>query len=450
MDNGKLTMDNSQFSISTYPLMKDSGVEWIGEIPDGWEVKKIKHRCYVKGRVGWKGLKSSEFLIDGFSYLVTGTDFKDGKVYWKGCYHIDKERYKEDPFIQLQDNDLLITKDGTIGKLAIVDNLDKPACLNSGIFVVRSLNDDFTTRYLFWMLTSDVFTKFNEYTSYGSTIQHLYQNVFVEFAFSFPTREDQTAIANYLDCKTAEIDELIAQKERLLELYEEEKTAIINQAVTKGIDPDVKLKDSGIDWLGEIPAGWEIKKLKYAFNFHDNQRIPLSAVVRGKMLIKEYDYYGASGVIDKVENYLFEGEYILLGEDGANLLTRNTALAFKATGKFWVNNHAHILTPKTGNIDFSTHLLENIDYTMWVSGSAQPKLTAEALGNVDVSFPEPDEQTAIVHQIKTETTRINAKIAKTKKIIELQKEYRTALISEVVTGKIKVTQEETHKKYLSV
>ena len=172
--------------------LKDSGVEWIGEIPVGWDVKKIKHRCYVKGRIGWKGLKSSEFLLAGFSYLVTGTDFKGGKVDWKDCYQIDKDRYEEDPYIQLHEHDLLITKDGTIGKLAIIDELDKPACLNSGIFVVRSLDRDFATRYLYWVLMSNVFTQFNNYTSYGSTIRHLYQNVFVEFSFGFPTPEEQT------------------------------------------------------------------------------------------------------------------------------------------------------------------------------------------------------------------------------------------------------------------
>ena len=212
--------------------LKDSGVEWIGEIPVGWDVKKIKHRCYVKGRVGWKGLKSREFLIEGFSYLVTGTDFKGGKVDWKGCYQIDKDRYEEDPYIQLHEHDLLITKDGTIGKLAIIDELDKPACLNSGIFVVRSLNRDFATRYLYWVLMSNVFTQFNNYTSYGSTIRHLYQNVFVEFSFGFPTPEEQTSIANFLDRKTVEIDAQIAKTQRIIELQREYRTTLISDVVT--------------------------------------------------------------------------------------------------------------------------------------------------------------------------------------------------------------------------
>jgi type I restriction enzyme S subunit len=448
-----------------YEKYKDSGVEWIGEIPAGWEVKKIKHRCYVKGRVGWKGLKSSEFLINGFSYLVTGTDFKGGKVYWKGCYHIDKERYEEDPFIQLQDNDLLITKDGTIGKLAIVDNLDKPACLNSGIFVVRSLNDDFTTRYLYWMLSSDIFTKFNEYTSYGSTIQHLYQNVFVEFAFSFPTREDQTAIANYLDRKTAEIDELIAQKERLLELYEEEKTAIINQAVTKGLDPEVKLKDSGIDWLGEIPEGWEVKKIKYLLKKKRGalKTGPFGSQIKNSDLnpLGKFKVYTQRNVMDS--NYI-------TGED------RIDDEKFRSLKEFEIMPHDILFTTR-GTIGKCSIFLENmergilhpcliriqIDESLvlpswiinYVSNSSffleNVKLESNStiidviyggtLKEIVISLPPAKEQTTIVQHIETETARINAKIARTKKIIKLQKEYRTALISEVVTGKIKVTQE---------
>ena len=286
-----------------YEAYKDSGVEWVGEIPVGWDIKKIKHRCYVKGRVGWKGLKSSEFLLAGFSYLVTGTDFEGGKVNWKGCYHIDKGRYEEDPYIQLQEHDLLITKDGTIGKLAIINKLDKPACLNSGIFVIRSVNKDFSTRYLYWVLMSNIFFQFNKYTSYGSTIQHLYQNVFIEFSFGFPSVEEQTAITNFLDHKTAEIDELIAQKERLLELYEEEKTTIINNSVAKGLDPNAELKDSGVDWLGEIPVGWGVIKLRYLSNIKTGEKDTENRQDDG-----QYLFYVRSQTIERISTYSYDGE----------------------------------------------------------------------------------------------------------------------------------------------
>lgn len=258
----------------------------------------------------------------------------------------------------------------------------------------------------------------------------------------FPPLPEQQQIANYLDHKTAKIDSLIEKKKRLIELLKEERTAVINQAVTKGLDPNRPMKDSGIEWLGEIPGHWDIRKIKYVLKFFDHIRVPLSSDERGRMAEKIYDYYGASGIIDKVEDYLFDGEYILVGEDGANLLTRSTALAFKAIGKFWVNNHAHILQPKNGNIDYFVNLLECIDYRLYVSGSAQPKLTQERLGAIEIIEPPLKEQNLIVNYIEKETIRIDSIISTSEKEIALLQEYRTALISEVVAGKIDVREEK--------
>lgn len=112
-------MSNSVKNLETTYEMKDSGIEWIGEIPKEWKVNKIKHCCYLKGRIGWQGLKSDEFIDEG-PFLVTGTDFKNGVVNWETCRHISIERYEEAFQIQLKNDDMLVTKDGTIGKIAIV------------------------------------------------------------------------------------------------------------------------------------------------------------------------------------------------------------------------------------------------------------------------------------------------------------------------------------------
>jgi len=118
---------------------KDSGIPWIGEILKGWEINKIKNTSYVKGRIGWHGLTSEEYSDKG-AYLVTGVDFKDGVIEWEDCHHVGWDRYKEDPYIHLKEDDLLITKDGTIGKVALIKSLPDKATLNSGIFLVRPLN----------------------------------------------------------------------------------------------------------------------------------------------------------------------------------------------------------------------------------------------------------------------------------------------------------------------
>ena len=122
--------------LNTNVEMKDSGVEWIGEIPSSWNIVRLKSDCSLKGRIGWNGLRSEEFEKESYAYLVTGQDFISSDIDWSKCYQINKVRYDEDPCIQLENGDLLITKDGTIGKIAKVSNMDKPACLNSGIFVL--------------------------------------------------------------------------------------------------------------------------------------------------------------------------------------------------------------------------------------------------------------------------------------------------------------------------
>ena len=171
---------------SEYSEYKESSVEWLGRIPEHWNHSKIKYTTYLKGRVGWHGLNSDEFSDEGI-HLVTGTDFKRGNVDWQTCYRISYERYAEDPYIQLREDDLLITKDGTIGKLAVVKQLPERASLNSGIFLVRPESGDYISDFLYWVLSSDTFRYFNDLTKSGSTINHLYQNVFDNFDFPLPT-----------------------------------------------------------------------------------------------------------------------------------------------------------------------------------------------------------------------------------------------------------------------
>lgn len=198
------------------------------------------------------------------------------------------------------------------------------------------------------------------------------------------------------------------------------------------------MKDSGIEWFREIPQHWEISKIKYIFESLDHKRIPISAEERGKMESRIYDYYGASGVIDKVDNYIFDEDLILLGEDGANLVTRSKPLAFIARGRYWVNNHAHVLRPLEGEIRYLVNILEVIDYFQYVSGAAQPKLTAENLKNIQILFPPINEQKAIVDFIETKTSKIDTLVSQMKSQIEIWKEYRESIISKVITGKIDV------------
>lgn len=254
-----------------------------------------------------------------------------------------------------------------------------------------------------------------------------------------PSEDEQAAIASYLDRKTAEIDELIADKKRLLELYEEEKTAIINQAVTKGINPDVPMKDSGVECLpagqaglGEIPEHWEVKRLKYVANLRSGNNI-VSEQIKEK---GEYPVYGGNGVRGFFSEFTHEGNYVLIGRQGA--YCGNIKFGY---GRFWASEHAVVLIPKADyEIRYLGELLRSMNLGQYSVAAAQPGLAVEVIKNLTIPFPSIKEQKIIVHHIEIECAAIDAKKVKTEKLIELLTEYRTALISEVVTGKVKVIE----------
>lgn len=178
-----------------------------------WESKVLGQSATLKARIGWQGLTTKEYLSAGDFYLVTGTELRGGAIDWDECSHVEATRYKQDPNIQLVIDDVLVTKDGTIGKVGIVTSLPKPATLNSGIFVVRPLGKTFYPGFFYYLLCSSAFTEFLDQLAAGSTISHLYQKDFVAFSFQLPPTEgEQKAIASVL----ADMDSDIAMVERRL------------------------------------------------------------------------------------------------------------------------------------------------------------------------------------------------------------------------------------------
>ena len=213
--------------------MKDSGVQWIGKIPEGWNTIKIKFTSWLKGRIGWDGLKSSEFIDEG-PFLITGTDFENGHINWNTCVHISEERFQEDELLHIKENDLLITKDGTIGKLAIVENCPEKVSLNSGVMIIRNdSNYKYVDRYMYYLLQSNQFNLWFELSQSGnSTIRHLYQGQFYDFEYTYPSLFEQQQIANYLDNKCKKISKIIEIKKSKIEKLQDYKKSLIYEYVT--------------------------------------------------------------------------------------------------------------------------------------------------------------------------------------------------------------------------
>lgn len=438
-----------------YERYKPSKVEWIGEIPEHWKTIKIKYSTYVKGRVGWNGLTSSEFLTDGYSYLVTGTDFKDGLVDWEKCYYIDQERYEVDPFIQLKENDLLITKDGTIGKTALVKDLDKPACLNSGIFVTRPLNGVYITPFMYWILNSFEFKKFFDFTSRGSTILHLYQNVFEDFVFAYPDINEQKLIANYLDKKTVELEELIADKVNLISLLEQEKELTISNAVTKGLNPNVPMKDSKVKWIGEIPEQWSLRKISHSFNTIGSGTTPLTS----------NGAYYANGTIPWINTGDLNNDYLLdvnktvstfAVEDNSALkiypkYSLVIAMYGATIGKIGITTFDACVNQACCVLAGSDYFTLRYIYYWFIAnkkyiidlgyGGGQPNISQEIIKSLRIPCPLIEEQEQIVEYLDKKIAETNETVQIIKDEIELLKEYKETLIYEVITGKIDVRAE---------
>lgn len=432
-----------------YERYKDSGIQWLGNIPRHWSVVPLKYNLSLKGRIGWNGLKSDEFKENSYAYLVTGQDFTKADIDWSKCYQIDKDRYDEDPFIQLANGDLLVTKDGTIGKVAKVSGLDKPACLNSGIFVIKQIKKAFIQDYLYWTFVSNQLVDFNNFNSTGSTIQHLYQNVFENMPLLVPTIDEQQAIASYLDYKVGQIDAAIKEKEGMLEDLEAYRTAIISEAVTKGLDKNVEMKDSGIDWIGKIPSNWDIVKLSWVYPNIGSGTTPDT---------NNNNYYTDEGINWLQTGDLNDGEIIETSKHITELALKERSLRLYPKGSLVIAMYGATIG-KVGilQIDTTTNQaccvlppneIMSILYTKFTLqaakeyllqqsvGGGQPNISQAIIKSLLIPMPSLEEQRKIADYLQSRYEQIEKTASELQSSIEDLKSYKSSLISEAVTGKV--------------
>lgn len=427
-------------SFPRYPKYKASGVEWLGEVPEHWAIPQIKRTTYLKARVGWKGLTSEEFRDNAFAYLVTGSDFRGKFVEWDKCYQVERDRYEDDPFIQLENGDLLITKDGTIGKLAIVSGLDRPACLNSGIFVARPRNA-YSSAFMYWILSSRVFSVFCDLESFGCTINHLYQNVFERFAFPAPPESEQTAIAEFLDRETGKIDELVAEQRRLMELLKEKRQAVISHAVTKGLNPHAPMKPSGIEWLGDVPVGWAVKPLRWASKCYSGDGISSDEIKPTDDDAHSIRVIGGNGLMGYTAHGNIKRPVLAVGRVGA--LCGNIHIVAPPA---WITDNALVLDSDSDVFDlqFLSFVMRIRNLNDIASRTAQPLITGTQVRDQRIPAPPLKEQQQITAFLSQELAKFDTLTAEAQRAIDLLQERRTALISAAVTGQIDVRHQPSN------
>lgn len=420
--------DGLKFKLQTYADTEEVDLPWLQSAPSHWEVRRAKQvfRCIdIRSKTGDEELltvSSADGVRKRSSKAVTmfmAESYVGHKLCWEGDLVVNS--------LWAWATGLGFSRYHGIISTAYSVYRPKPAYSENWEF----FHHLFRSRPYDWEFTV---------RSKGIWISRLQMTdeSFMQMPVLVPPPDEQAQIVRFIRHLDQRVNQLIKTKRRLIELLNEQKQAIIHRAVTRGLDPAVPLKPSGIFWLPEIPAHWKPVRVKSALLNLNNRRIPLSSTERGHMTTREFDYYGASSVIDKVDNYIFDDELLLIAEDGANLVLRNLPLAVIARGKFWVNNHAHILKPKRGSLEYWAMLLDCVNYRPWISGAAQPKLTKDRLMAVPIPYPPEDEQLAIVDYVTAETAGIRLAIEKTKSEIDLIREYRTRIVADVVTGQLDV------------
>jgi len=221
---------------------------------DDWEQRKLSSICSMHARIGWQNLRTSEFLDTGEYYLITGTDFDDGKVNLSTCHYVAKERYDQDKKIQIKNGSILITKDGTLGKVALVEELDKPATLNAGVFNVEIVAENIDNKYLFQYLKAPFLMDYVDRKATGGTIKHLNQNILVDFPVWLSDYEEQKRVGLFFQ----QLDCLITLHQNELDVLKKTKKGFLQEMFPKEgeIVPEVRFPGFTDDWeqrkLGEM------------------------------------------------------------------------------------------------------------------------------------------------------------------------------------------------------
>ena len=441
-------------SFPRYPEYKDSGVEWLGEVPAHWEVRRLRHAVQLNPS------KSEVRHLPGkteVSFLPMEAIGDDGSL--------DRERSRpisevESGYTYFRDGDVTIAKITPCfenGKGAVMrDLLGGIGFGTTELIVARPDDAVVSSEYLDRIFNSHPFRRLGEAAMYGAGGQKRVPDDFVrDFAIALPPREEQADIETFLDRETAKIDALVAEQERLIALLKEKRQAVISHAVTKGLDPSVPMMDSGVEWLGKVPAHWLIRPIKHVGRLKGGAGFPHSEQgVEGEELcfykVGSLGQSSSTGYLNESENtisretasalgaFIFPKETLVFAKVGAALfLARVRALPADACLD---NNMMGLVVDETKHAPaFVRYAMTLVRFDLIANPGAVPSLNEGQIGNFALAFPPSKaEQEAIAAFLDRATGQLEDLFAQAETVISTLRERRTALISAAVTGQIDV------------
>jgi type I restriction enzyme, S subunit len=429
--------------LPAYPRYKPSGVEWLGDVPEHWEVKRLR---WVGDAIIGLTYSPADVVSEGEGTLVLrSSNIQDGRIVQDDNVFVSAEIPHN---LRTRANDIVIcTRNGSrelVGKTGKISEQETGLTFGAFTAVFRSPAND----YMFYVFNSGLFS-FQAGLYQTSTIFQLTNGTINAFQIPLPPPAEQQAIAAFLDRETERVDLLVAKKRELIERLKEKRTALISRTVTKGLPPaaaraaglhaNPSLKPSGIEWIGVVPEHWNVCAVWHLFTLGRGRVISHEDIRENPGDFPVYSSQTENdGILGYLGSYDFEGDYVTWTTDGANAGT-----VFRRTGRFNCTNVCGTLKPTTtGQVDsrFAAYSL-NFATSEFVRHDINPKLMNNVMAKIRFAVPPLPEQTAIAVYLDEETAKLDALVGKVEEAVERLQEYRTALITAAVTGKIDVRKE---------
>ena len=429
---------------------KDSGIEWIGQIPKEWNEKPLKYSCKLFGRIGFRGYTADDLVAEGEGAITISPSNMNGiDLDFSHCSYLSWSKYEESPEIMVRVGDVLLVKTASVGKCSYVGSMPMECTVNPQILVLKEHKD--CPKYIAYIFQTALGQAYIDVTKGGTTISTISQEKIGNYVFPFPSVNEQQKIANYLDKVCSEVDEMVALQETMIEELKAYKQSVITEAVTKGLNPSVPMHDSGIDWIGEIPEHWSTTKIKKIArtnsgstprNISDGENSNIiwirttdindDVVYDSSLHLTSEEYSSASCPM------LDEGTCVVAMYGGGGTIGKSGMLGVKAT----INQalcSMEVGDSFTGEYLFC--ILRSVRY-YWmkyaVGTRKDPNINQEIVRNMIIPFPPIDEQRAIATYLDTKCSEIDSLIALKQAKIEELKEYKKSVIYEYVTGKKEV------------
>ena len=409
----------NSMSYATYERYKDSGVDWLGEIPSDWELEKAK----------WL-FKKMERPVSPNDEIVTC--FRDGQVTLRSNRRTEgfTNALKEHGYQGIRKGDLVIHQmDAFAGAIGISDSDGKSTPVYSAC--VPFNKNRVESKYYSYFLRNLAYLGFIESLAKGirERSTDFRFSDFAKLMLPVPAISVQRKIVDFIDKNFAQIDQAIALKQQQIEKLSEYKQIVIQNAVTKGLNPNAPMKDSGVEWIGDIPEHWEVKKLKYIAKLKSGDTFNSD-----DFKSTGYPVFGGNGLRGYTDKFNNSGDYILIGRQGA--LCGNVNYA---TGQFFATEHAVVVYPKLKyNLSFVGEAIKSANFGRFSNSAAQPGISVQVVQEVEFAFPSIDEQNEIGTFINEMEKKFDNTVSKYQTQIDRLKEYKNILINQAVTGKIKI------------